>query len=92
MLARSGALQHLRGDKKHQSRYLPDPVALLAAEILARLSSDHGAEELHSLLVAAADRLEAAFRDDLDASAPAAEEVAALVAKLPAAGLAGRGV
>jgi hypothetical protein len=82
MLARAGALQHLRGDKKHQSRYLPDPVALLAAEILARLSSDHGAEELHSLLVAAADRLEAAFRDDLDTPAPPAEEVAALVAKL----------
>jgi hypothetical protein len=82
MLARAGALQHLRGDKKHQSRYLPDPVALLAAEILARLSDDHGAEELHGLLVAAADRLEAAFRDDLDAPAPTTEEVAALVAKL----------
>ncbi len=82
MLARAGALQHLRGDKKHQSRYLPDPVALLAAEILARLSDDHGAEELHSLLVAAADRLEAAFRGDTEAPAPTAEEVAALVAKL----------
>jgi hypothetical protein len=82
LLARAGALQHLRGDKKHQSRYLPDPVALLAAEILARLSGDHGAEELHSLLVAAADRLEAAFRDDLDAPAPTVDEVAALVAKL----------
>ena len=33
LLARAGALQHLRGDKKHQSRYLPGPVALLAAEI-----------------------------------------------------------
>jgi hypothetical protein len=82
MLARAGALQHLRGDKKHQSRYLPDPVALLAAEILARLRGDHGAAELHSLLVAAADRLEAAFQDDLDAPAPTAEDVAALVAKL----------
>jgi hypothetical protein len=82
MLARAGALQHLRGDKKHQSRYLPDPVALLAAEILARLNSDHGAEELHSLLVAAADRLEAAFREDADTPPPTVAEVAVLVTKL----------
>jgi hypothetical protein len=82
MLARAGALQHLRGDKKHQSRYLPDPVALLSAEILARLNSDHGAEELHSLLVAAADRLEAAFREDADTPPPTVEEVAVLVTKL----------
>ena len=25
LLSRVGALQHLRGDKKHQARYLPDP-------------------------------------------------------------------
>lgn len=24
LLSRAGALQHLRGDKKHQARYLPD--------------------------------------------------------------------
>jgi len=36
-LSRAGALQHLRGDKKHQIRYLPDPDTLLAAEILARV-------------------------------------------------------
>jgi hypothetical protein len=82
MLDRARALQHLRGDKKHQRRYLPDPVALLAAEILARLSQDQGAEELHSLLVAAADRLEASFHDDADVRAPTVEEVAVLVAKL----------
>lgn len=82
MLDRAHALQHLRGDKKHQRRYLPDPVALLAAEILARLSQDQGAEELHSLLVAAADRLETSFPDAADARFPTVEEVAALVAKL----------
>ena len=85
LLSRAGALQHLRGDKKHQVRYLPDPVALLAAEILARLGEDHGAEELHSMLVAAADRLEAAFHDDPGgARAPTAPEVAALIEKLAA--------
>jgi hypothetical protein len=85
LLSRAGALQHLRGDKKHQVRYLPDPVALLAAEILARLGQDHGAEELHSMLVAAADRLEAAFHDDPGgARAPTAAEVAALIGKLSA--------
>jgi hypothetical protein len=84
LLARAGALQHLRGDKKHQSRYLPDPVALLAAEILARLGRDHGAEELHSLLVAAADRLEAAFTDQPGSRAPTVQEVATLMAKLSA--------
>jgi hypothetical protein len=82
MLDRAHALQHLRGDKKHQRRYLPDPVALLAAEILARLSQDQGVEELHSLLVAAADRLEASFHADADVRAPTMEEVAALVARL----------
>jgi hypothetical protein len=61
MLAKTGTLQRLRGDKKHQDRYFPDPMALLAAEILARLGQDHGAEELHSTLVAAADQLEAAL-------------------------------
>jgi len=85
LLSRAGALQHLRGDKKHQTRYLPDPVALLAAEILARLGQDHGAEELHSMLVAAADRLEAAFQDRPgNARAPSAQEVAALIRKLSA--------
>ena len=85
LLSRAGALQHLRGDKKHQIRYLPDPVALLAAEILARLGEDHGAEELHSMLVAAADRLEAAFHDDPGgARPPTASEVAALIGKLAA--------
>jgi hypothetical protein len=85
LLSRAGALQHLRGDKKHQVRYLPDPVALLAAEILARLGEDHGAEELHSMLVAAADRLEAAFHDDPGgARAPTAPELAALIGKLAA--------
>jgi hypothetical protein len=85
LLCRAGALQHLRGDKKHQIRYLPDPVALLAAEILARLGQDHGAEELHSMLVAAADRLEAAFRDRPGSpGAPSAREVEALIGKLSA--------
>jgi len=85
LLSRAGALQHLRGDKKHQIRYLPDPVALLAAEILARLGQDHGAEELHSMLVAAADRLEEAFQDRPGSSrAPSAGEVEALVDKLSA--------
>lgn len=85
LLCRAGALQHLRGDKKHQVRYLPDPVALLAAEILARLGQDHGAEELHSMLVAAADRLEAAFQDRQGGSRPpSAQEVEALIGKLSA--------
>jgi hypothetical protein len=84
LLARAGALQHLRGDKKHQSRYLPDPVALLAAEILARLGHDHGAEELHSLLVAAADQLEAALGDETGTRAPTVQEVSTLMAKLSA--------
>lgn len=85
LLSRAGALQHLRGDKKHQIRYLPDPVALLAAEILARLGQDHGAEELHSMLVAAADRLEAAFQDRPGSvRAPSAQEVEALIVKLSA--------
>jgi hypothetical protein len=85
LLARTGALRHLRGDKKHQVRYLPDPVALLAAEILTRLGQDHGAEELHSMLVAAADRLEATFHDDPGGRhAPSVPEVAALIGKLSA--------
>ena len=85
LLSRAGALQHLRGDKKHQIRYLPDPVALLAAEILARLGQDHGAEELHSMLVAAADRLEAAFQDRPGSSrAPSVQEVETLIGKLSA--------
>jgi CBS domain-containing protein len=83
--SRAGALKHLRGDKKHQIRYLPDPVALLAAEILARLGQDHGAEELHSMLVAAADRLEAAFQDRPGSScAPSVQDVEALIGKLAA--------
>ena len=85
LLSRAGALQHLRGDKKHQIRYLPDPVALLAAEILARLGQDHGAEELHSMLVAAADRLEAAFQDRPGSSrAPSVQEVETLIGKVAA--------
>jgi len=84
MLARAGALHHLRGDKKHQNRYLPDPIALLAAEILARLDQNHGAEELHSLLVAAADRLEATFGDASGVRAPTPPEVATLIGKLSA--------
>lgn len=85
LLSRAGALQHLRGDKKHQIRYLPDPVALLAAEILARLGQDHGAEELHSMLVAAADRLEAVFQDRPGSSrAPSVQEVETLIGKLAA--------
>jgi hypothetical protein len=85
LLARTGALRHLRGDKKHQIRYLPDPVALLAAEILTRLGQDHGAEELHSMLVAAADRLEATFHDDPGGRhVPSVPEVAALIGKLSA--------
>jgi hypothetical protein len=85
LLSRAGALQHLRGDKKHQIRYLPDPVALLAAEILARLGQDHGAEELHSMLVAAADRLEAAFQDRPGNSRPpSVQDVETLIGKLAA--------
>jgi hypothetical protein len=85
LLSRAGALQHLRGDKKHQVRYLPDPVALLAAEILARLGQNHGAEELHSMLVAAADRLESAFQDRSGSiRAPSAQEVEGLIIKLSA--------
>jgi hypothetical protein len=84
LLVRAGALRRLRGNKKHQTRYSPDPVALLAAEILARLAENHGAEELHSLLVAAADRLEAAFSADQGRRAPTTDEVAAFIGKLAA--------
>jgi hypothetical protein len=49
-----------------------------------RLGRDHGAEELHSLLVAAADQLEAAFSDETGSRAPPGREVATLMAKLSA--------
>jgi len=49
--------------KKHQQRYTLDPVALIGQELLLRFARRGGAEELHELLVAAADRLAA---DDLD--------------------------
>jgi hypothetical protein len=81
MLVKVGALQCLRGEKKHQVRYFPNPMALLAAEILARLSRDHGAEELHSILVAAADQVEAAF-DGSGARVVTVDEVAVLMARL----------
>ncbi|WP_143532317.1 hypothetical protein [Saccharothrix sp. ALI-22-I] len=83
MLVTTGALQGLRREKKHQDRYFPDPLALLAAEILARLSRDHGAEELHSILVDAADQLEAAF-DGAPESGPSVDEVDLLMIKLSA--------
>lgn len=76
-----GALQRLRGEKKHQDRYYPDPMALLAAEVLARLSRDRGAEELHSLLSTAADQVEATFAG---VSAPMlnVDEVEAMMVRL----------
>ncbi len=49
--------------KKHQQRYTMHPVALIGQELLLRFARRGGAEELHELLVAAADRLAA---DDLD--------------------------
>jgi hypothetical protein len=49
--------------KKHQQRYTLDPVALIGQELLLRFARRGGAEELHELLVAAADRLAA---DNLD--------------------------
>ncbi len=49
--------------KKHQQRYTLHPVALIGQELLLRFARRGGAEELHELLVAAADRLAA---DDLD--------------------------
>ncbi|WP_460348474.1 hypothetical protein [Actinoallomurus acanthiterrae] len=82
MLTKAGALQQLHRDKKYQVRYFPDPMALLAAEILTRLGQDNGAEELHSILVAAADRLESAFSEGTGGRAPSVNEVAVLIVRL----------
>jgi hypothetical protein len=84
MLVRAGALRRIRGDKRHQTRYVPDPDALLAAELLARLGERGGIEELHGLLIAAAERMEWAFRPDLTHLPLGVDEAAALIRKLAA--------
>jgi hypothetical protein len=84
MLVRAGALRGGRGEKRHQFRYVPDPDALLAAELLARLGERGGIEELHGLLIAAAERMERAFGSDPTHLPLGVEEAAALIRKLAA--------
>lgn len=84
LLVRAGALQGVRGEKKHQVRYLPDPDALLSAELLARLDERGGAEQLHALLVSVAETIELAFETDPDRDPPRPEDVRALMRKLSA--------
>src|SRR5262245_7220628 len=66
LLVTTGALQRPRREKRQQDRYVPDPDALLAAELLARLDERGGAEHLHGLLVTAAETVELAFTADPD--------------------------
>lgn len=53
-----GALRQARG-KRHTATYVLNPVALIAAELLAGMATRGGVTRLHELLVLAADRLEA---------------------------------
>lgn len=53
-----GALRQTRA-KRHTGRYVLNPVALIAAELLAGLATRGGVTRLHEMLVLAADRLDA---------------------------------
>lgn len=57
-----GALRQTRA-KRHTGSYVLNPVALIAAELLAGLATRGGVTRLHEMLVLAADRLDA---DDLE--------------------------